>query len=85
MGKSHAGFFEHGAFRQQPGASAAAFRAFPDILAKPLPAVLNLERGADSVLQAEEIAFDGGKVGRGRHGVVVKRERQRSRPTGERE
>jgi len=53
-----AGLFEDGAFGKHAGASAAAFRARPAILAKARLAIQGFHRGADPVLQIRQVGLD---------------------------
>jgi hypothetical protein len=69
VGEGDAGFLEHGSFGEHARASATALRTRPGIFLKPAGAILGREGGADSVLQAEQVGFYGGDVGRGGHGI----------------
>lgn len=65
--EGNAGFFEHGALAEKAGAAAAAFRALPEIFAEFSGAVGLFERGANRVLEGEEVGTNSGNVGCGRH------------------
>ena len=69
--KSDTGFLEHGPFGQNAGSSTAAMRrsssarTFPGILTKRGGTIFRSERGADRILEAEQISTNGGDVRRG--------------------
>lgn len=72
MGKRDAGFFENRSIGQDAGPSAAAFGPRPFIGEECGVAVVLFQRAADRILQRQQVLANGGKVGWGGQGVVVR-------------